>query len=540
MLLKRFATRAFFMVIFLNPHLARSAEIPYRITPELPAPGQTVTVHYRAPAHARRAYLHYGFNGWNRVDGAVGLREGRQAGNSEFFQRVEMARDRHGEEFAADVYLPTGARALHFVFCWDECTAGQWDNNAEQDYALSLRFPYSGPFLTWNARTAPDSGIVVTFETDQPAKAFIEYGETPSLGQHQDSPTFSRIHHLELTGLAPETTYYYRVGTSGNRLSNLHSFRTGPSDSDAISFVVLGDIADNGETPSARRIAEILAREHKDIDLVIGTGNLVWGNRPGHWWTFFDDFAPILSQRPFLPVMGSRDPIALSGEANTRAFMDYFTLPYYREREPFYTQRVGPAEFLALNSNAPADFHPQNGRQYSWLKGELALRRAELAASDRTLWTFAFWHVPPFSAARSNRGDSAPFRAAADLFPGVLDWQFSGHDRLFQRSRPLGPHGIPLAEPNAYGTGPGQGVGFLVAPSVGLPPESELLEDTECDNGLCRKRLAFPQTQSPLNATPGFVRVDIRGEQLTVSTYRLDSAEREGQAYLWDSTTYRK
>jgi hypothetical protein len=59
-----------------------------------------------------------------------------------------------------------------------------------------------------------DTAFRVTWRTDRPSQGWIEYGETEALGQavHEDgAPAASRVHQVTVTGLRPETNYYFRV-----------------------------------------------------------------------------------------------------------------------------------------------------------------------------------------------------------------------------------------------------------------------------------------------------------------------------------------
>ena len=59
-----------------------------------------------------------------------------------------------------------------------------------------------------------DTRAWITWETDEPADAFAEYGETESLGLVVSDQEPSTTHELVLTNLSPSTQYYYRVASS--------------------------------------------------------------------------------------------------------------------------------------------------------------------------------------------------------------------------------------------------------------------------------------------------------------------------------------
>jgi hypothetical protein len=62
------------------------------------------------------------------------------------------------------------------------------------------------------AAPGPNSTAVITWTTDEDANSRVDYGTSPNtLDQTQSNATETLSHSLTLTGLAPDTAYYYRV-----------------------------------------------------------------------------------------------------------------------------------------------------------------------------------------------------------------------------------------------------------------------------------------------------------------------------------------
>ncbi|MFV1999913.1 MAG: metallophosphoesterase [Acidimicrobiia bacterium] len=93
-------------------------------------------------------------------------------------------------------------------------------------------------------------------------------------------------------------------------------------------------------------------------------------------------------------------------------------------QNPWYSQRVGSALVVVLDSNRPED--PE---QLAWLESELA------ASQDR--WVIAAMHHPPYSA--GYHGSSEDVREAfVPLFEKYgVDLVLAGHDHDYQRSIPI-------------------------------------------------------------------------------------------------------
>ena len=68
-----------------------------------------------------------------------------------------------------------------------------------------------GPYL----QLVTPTSVVVRWRTDQSSDSVVRYGPTPSsLLQSAASATATKEHEVVLGGLAPDTRYYYSVGSS--------------------------------------------------------------------------------------------------------------------------------------------------------------------------------------------------------------------------------------------------------------------------------------------------------------------------------------
>ena len=57
-----------------------------------------------------------------------------------------------------------------------------------------------------------DGTANVTWDTNEASDSRVDYGTSPgSLDSHQSSQVLTTSHSIQLTGLAPNTTFYYRV-----------------------------------------------------------------------------------------------------------------------------------------------------------------------------------------------------------------------------------------------------------------------------------------------------------------------------------------
>src|SRR5690606_2053810 len=85
------------------------------------------------------------------------------------------------------------------------------------DRAVTAQFAIdpAPPEIRGVSVTAATSSAVLTWRTSKPATTQVSHGTTESveLGTVQDD-ALVMDHRLELTGLAPETTYHYAIGAT--------------------------------------------------------------------------------------------------------------------------------------------------------------------------------------------------------------------------------------------------------------------------------------------------------------------------------------
>ena len=96
---------------------------------------------------------------------------------------------------------------------------------------LSFNFAVTiivNPYL----QDAHSNSLTIMWETDSNDQSIVEYGLTENLGSSQIGTTeigngFSRIHTVTISGLSPETRYFYKVSTN-NIESEIYNFITPP------------------------------------------------------------------------------------------------------------------------------------------------------------------------------------------------------------------------------------------------------------------------------------------------------------------------
>jgi hypothetical protein len=528
------------------------------VDPEVLVPGSSATVSYGSNENGGHPhFIHYGFNGWNLPTNGEGAGEGIDLENRNFYMHVPMTYDSVKKRYVVKVAIPSGARALHMDFCWDDCRGGKWDNNGGQDFAWPVVYPYIGPILTWNEKTQPASGVVISFETGYATEAWLEYGKQGQVPTRLASAK-GIAHRFVLNRLASDTDYRYRVGSGLKMKSASYTFKTAKPSAglENLSFLVFGDVQDNGEDGKFAKLVDEIVANQNNFDFILSTGDLPWNDRPGDWWTFFDKGRALFGNHVIMPAIGNHDTPTVNSNSNHSSFVRYFALPGITEEKVFYQFTFGSAEFFAMNSERPDEMVQvhglaelgsdaqaaglaASGLQYSWLKNQLDTRNLQSPSLADTRWNFAYWHIPPFNAGMRHGSQQGQSRAVAGLFDGIVDWHFGGHEHLYQRTKPLREADRQVKIMPEYGTGPNNGVGYLIVPAGGVSPAVDLVATSAQRDS--RERLAFPVVGASVNTVPGvigYTRVDITGAAIDLRVFSIP--EQGGAATVIDRTRYRK
>ena len=164
--------------------------------------------------------------------------------------------------------------------------------------------------------------MVVQWGTEEDTTAFCDSDNTVEYGTDQDSLNFSEegnddmylwttcTHTTILSGLTSDTTYYYRVGGSGE-WSDVFSFRTLEENPESIQ---IGAIADHGTSGNAQETTSNMVPV--DFDLVIHAGDISYANGAGSgngigdqsvWDEYQNQIEMIASKSPHMYAPGNHE-----------------------------------------------------------------------------------------------------------------------------------------------------------------------------------------------------------------------------------------
>lgn len=281
------------------------------------------------------------------------------------------------------------------------------------------------PYLQFGTQTE----MTVACETTRPAKVMVEWGESAdALTGSGTSAGDAPMQAVRLTGLKPDTAYYYKVTATepdGRTLEwGTGSFQTACGPGTPYAFAVISDTQNNPAV--SKQVSDHLWSMRPRF--AIHSGDLVGtGSIKREWMEqYFPGIRPLTERVPIYPVLGNH-------EVNAKLYYDYMRLP---QPEYYYSFRYGNAQFFMLDSNKNCD---PDSEQYKWLSQELAKSTAK--------WKFVCHHHPPYSSDENDYGDlwkgkstwgDLRMRPMTELYDRHnVDIVWNGHIHSYERTWPL-------------------------------------------------------------------------------------------------------
>jgi UDP-2,3-diacylglucosamine pyrophosphatase LpxH len=309
-----------------------------------------------------------------------------------------------------------------------------------------------GPILQVGGQT----GITIMWRTDEPTNSRVTFGTTyGSYTNTVDSATVTTEHVVRLSGLTPDTKYYYTIGSTTTTLQNdiLCNFLTLPpaNTTRKLRFVAFGDCGDGSANQVAVKNAfkTYIGSNEVDAMLLLGDNTYNWGLNTEYQTLFFDPYKDdILKNYKLYPAPGNHD----YGENNTLPFTGNRNNPYFESfsvptagelggvasgTESFYSYDIGDVHFLSLDS-----YGTESGsfatKMYDTTSPQTLWVKADLAANTKR-WTIAYWHHAPYTKIGLNSDTDAELIAVRERFIRILerygvDLIVCGHSHGHERS----------------------------------------------------------------------------------------------------------
>jgi len=404
--------------------------------------------------------------------------------------------------------------------------------------AASAAVVTRGPYLQQGTPTR----IIVRWRTDVATNSRVSYGTSPgSLSSHRDDPASTTEHEVAVTGLAPNTKYYYSVGTTATVLAGDASyfFRSGPTvgPPHPLRIWATGDFGTGGANAVAVRDAyeSFTGNAYTNLWLMLGDNAYSNGTDSEYQTKVFDVYPTRLRQTVVWPTLGNHD-----AQSTPPPYYQIFTLPANGEvgglpsgTEHYYSFDDANIHFVCLNSMTE-DRSP-SGAMLTWLDADLA--------STTQDWIVAFWHHPPYSrGTHTSDTESALEEMRQNALPILeargVDLVLAGHSHDYERSYLLNGHyGSSATFDKATmaldpGSGRSDDTGAYNKPTLGPAPNEGAVyvvngnAGQTCSGSGCGS-LDHPAMYISFGQEAGSLVLDVNGKQLDAKYLRSDGAVRD-------------
>ncbi len=308
-----------------------------------------------------------------------------------------------------------------------------------------------GPYL----QAATPTSIVIRWRTETKTDSKIQLGTSLNAKTivKQVNEAVNE-HEIKITGLLPQTRYYYSIGSTVETLQgqadNYFETTAQKGQVGKYRFGVFGDCGTHSiiQDKVRNQFAAYLGNNYLNAWLLLGDNAYSYGTDAEYQVRFFnhykDDF---LKKYPLYPAPGNHD---YSNDNSDRQndhkvpYYDNFTMPKDGEAggvasnsQSFYSFDYGNVHFLSLDSYGREDqstrLYDTLGRQVQWIK-------QDLAANTNKDWVVAYWHHPPFSLGTRNGELDFDMTSIRENFIRILermgvDLIICGHSHVYERSK---------------------------------------------------------------------------------------------------------
>jgi acid phosphatase type 7 len=322
-----------------------------------------------------------------------------------------------------------------------------------------------GPYLQIGTPT----GVTVRWRTDAATNSRVSYGLTAgSLTSTVDDAAATTEHVVTLSGLSPNTRYYYSVGSTAGVLAggdaNTYFVTSPASGSQRPTRVwVIGD-AGTGDTNQARvrdAYYTFTGTTHTDLWLQLGDNAYDTGTDAEYQAKMFNVYAALLRKSVTWPTLGNHETAQSTNPADTIAYFQSFSFPTAGQAggvasgtKKYYSFDFGNIHFVCLDSMASS--RAPGSAMLTWLE-------ADLAANTKD-WLVAYFHHPPYTKGSHNSDtETELIEMRQNVLPILenhgVDLVLTGHSHSYERSYFIdGHYGLSTTFTNAMKKNSGGGV----------------------------------------------------------------------------------
>ncbi len=324
----------------------------------------------------------------------------------------------------------------------------------------------------------PSTEVTFTWRTGSSTVSFARFGIAPSDYQtttqsleysYPDlvaSSTVEGMQVAQVTGLVPDTRYYYQVGSDTDGWSTEYSFKTAlpKGNTSTFSFIAYADHGTEEQGVARRPRAVAAAIEATDPDLVLLAGDVYYCDDQVCVDIYFGEvLADVASQAYFMTAAGNHEYFQPDDLITYTSRFNYpgrppgeicvitgTRCPRNEVPELWYSFDWGNVHFISINTgvdhgkpfSGSEEIKPGEA-QYEWFKADL-----EAASADPDIdWTVVYAHYNLYNWGK-DPSHSSDDEARAVFEPLVqqngVDVWLAGHQHSYERTLPVGNSGASV------------------------------------------------------------------------------------------------
>jgi hypothetical protein len=302
-----------------------------------------------------------------------------------------------------------------------------------------------GPYL----QSASSDSITVRWRTDTATDSRVQYGASSgSLTSLASNATSTTEHIVKLTGLSPNTKYFYNVGSSSavQAGDSTYYFETSPTAGTSVPtrIWVIGDAGTGtaGQAAVYNAYRNYTGTTYTDFWMMLGDNAYNSGTDAEYQAKMFNMYPEMMRQSPLWATIGNHDGTSADSATQTGPYYDIHTFPKNGEAggvasgtEAYYSFNYGNIHVIVLDSNETS--RSTTGAMMNWMKADLA--------NVTATWLIAIWHHPPYTKGSHNSDTETNLIEMRQNFLPVLenygvDLVLTGHSHSYERSKFIDGH----------------------------------------------------------------------------------------------------
>ncbi|HOZ90027.1 MAG TPA: metallophosphoesterase [Bacteroidia bacterium] len=323
-------------------------------------------------------------------------------------------------------------------------------NNVSSDLSFDLQLNAYNNFVPQLLRQpylqmVADSAITIRWRTNVSCQTAVLYGNDPDSLNFSVSDSANVIdHEIRLTGLSPDTRYFYALGDGTNVLQgdSNNYFKTAPVKGmpKPVRIWSMGDTGINTIDQNNVRDAFLNYNDSLPIDLLYMLGDNAYysGTDQEYQDAFFQNhYEDILKNIPVFSVAGNHENYTANAITQTGPYYDIFTFPKNGEcggvpsgSEAYYSFDYSNIHFIALETNTLSLLQPGSD-MLNWLQSDIAATQQK--------WKIVVFHNSPYTKGGHNSDTETDLILIRQNIMPILDQHkvdlvLCGHNHVYERS----------------------------------------------------------------------------------------------------------